>query len=134
MFYLTMHFTHFIYGYMVSDIWFANDYESSDRLLLTRNRFISQVFFWKSKHFLVVRCQCCSVHAYTHARKQACIYKLTNKPFPVDYSDNEIGNLLPPLHGLLFPISSKGFYMHHPTDRIAHTTVFVTPVMGHWLE
>ena len=26
------------------------------------------------------------------------------------------------------------FYMHHPTDRIAHTTAFVTPVMEHWLE
>ena len=24
--------------------------------------------------------------------------------------------------------------MHHPTDRIAHTTAFVTPVMEHWLE
>ena len=24
--------------------------------------------------------------------------------------------------------------MHHPTDRIAHTTAFVTPVVGHWLE
>ena len=24
--------------------------------------------------------------------------------------------------------------MHHPTDRIAHTTAFVTPVMDHWLE
>ena len=24
--------------------------------------------------------------------------------------------------------------MHHPTDRIAHTTVFVTPVVEHWLE
>ena len=35
-----------------------------------------------------------------------------------------------PLHGLLFPI----FYMHHPTDRIAHTTAFVIPVMEHWLE
>ena len=23
------------------------------------------------------------------------------------------------------------FYMHHPTDRIAHTTDFVTPVMEH---
>ena len=30
-----------------------------------------------------------------------------------DHSDNERGNPLPPLHGLLFPISSKGFYMHH---------------------
>ena len=24
--------------------------------------------------------------------------------------------------------------MHHPTDRIAHTTVFVTPVVEHWQE
>ena len=24
--------------------------------------------------------------------------------------------------------------MHHPTDRIAHTTAFVTPVLEHWLE
>ena len=24
--------------------------------------------------------------------------------------------------------------MHHPTDRIAHATAFVTPVVEHWLE
>ena len=24
--------------------------------------------------------------------------------------------------------------MHHPPDRIAHTTAFVTPVVEHWLE
>ena len=24
--------------------------------------------------------------------------------------------------------------MHHPIDRIAHTTTFVTPVVEHWLE
>ena len=24
--------------------------------------------------------------------------------------------------------------MHHPTDWMAHTTTFVTPVMEHWLE
>ena len=24
--------------------------------------------------------------------------------------------------------------MYHPTDRIEHTTAFVTPVMEHWLE
>ena len=24
--------------------------------------------------------------------------------------------------------------MHHPTDRIAHTTAFVTSVVEHWLE
>ena len=46
-----------------------------------------------------------------------------------DHSDTERGNALPP-HGLLFPI----FYMHHPTDRITHTTAFVTPVVEQWLE
>ena len=51
-----------------------------------------------------------------------------------DHSDSERGNPLPP-HGLLFAISSKMFfYMHHPTDRITHTTAFVTPVVGHWPE
>ena len=48
-----------------------------------------------------------------------------------DHSDSERGNPLPP-HGLLFPI--QFFYMHHPTDRIAHTTAFVTPIVEHWLE
>ena len=51
-----------------------------------------------------------------------------------DHSDSQRVSLLPP-HGLLFPISSKGFiYMHHPTDRITHTMAFVTPVVEHWLE
>ena len=26
------------------------------------------------------------------------------------------------------------FYMYHPTDRIAHTMAFVTPVVKYWLE
>ena len=50
-----------------------------------------------------------------------------------DHSDSERGNLLPP-HGLLFPNSNKGSYMYHPTDRIAHTKAFVTPVVEHWLQ
>ena len=40
-----------------------------------------------------------------------------------NYTNSERGNPLLP-HGLLFPISSKFFYMHHLTDRIAHTTAF----------
>ena len=44
------------------------------------------------------------------------------------HTDSERGN------PLLFPINSKGYFMRHPTDRIAHTTDFVTPVMEHWLE
>ena len=37
-------------------------------------------------------------------------------------------------HGLIFGQQQGIFYMHHPTDRIAHTTAFVTPVVEHWLE
>ena len=41
------------------------------------------------------------------------------------------GNSLSP-HGLLFSMCSKVFfYVHHPTDRIAHTTVCVIPVVEH---
>ena len=51
-----------------------------------------------------------------------------------DHSDSEKGNPLPP-HGLLFPISSKGsFICTIPTDRIPHTTAFVTPVVEHWVK
>ena len=52
-----------------------------------------------------------------------------------DHSNSEKGNPLLP-HGLLFQISSKVFfyYMYHPTDRLAHTTAFVKPVVEHWLE
>ena len=49
-----------------------------------------------------------------------------------DHSDSEKGNLLLP-HRLLLSINSK-VYMHHPTDRITHTTAFVIPVVEHWLE
>ena len=44
-----------------------------------------------------------------------------------DHSDSEIG--------YSFRLAARFlFYMHHPTDRIAHTTAFVTPVVEHWLE
>ena len=44
-------------------------------------------------------------------------------------------NLLPPLHGLIFAISSKEYiFMHHPTYMIVHTTAFVTTVVKHWIE
>ena len=34
---------------------------------------------------------------------------------------------------IVFLFVVGGFSMHHPTDRIAHTTAFVTPVVEHWL-
>ena len=79
-----------------------------------------------------------------------------------DHSDSESGNPLPP-HGLLFHINSNGYfictilqiareethghhirysfqlrtrvlYLHHPTDRIAHTMAFVQTVIERWME
>ena len=44
-----------------------------------------------------------------------------------DHSD-EKGNPLPP-DGPLVSISSKVLYVHDPTDRIAHTTAFVTLIV-----
>ena len=44
-------------------------------------------------------------------------------------------NPLSPPHRLLFPISSKGYFIcTFPTDGTAHTTTFVGPVMDHCLE
>ena len=47
-----------------------------------------------------------------------------------DHSDSERRNP----HGLLFPINSKGYFICTISDRIAHTTAFVIPVVVHWLE
>ena len=45
-----------------------------------------------------------------------------------DYSDSEREN---PLYWLHFSISNEIIYMHHPINRIAHTTAFVNPVIVH---
>ena len=45
------------------------------------------------------------------------------------HGDSDRENLLGPLHGLLFAISSQGHSVLHPPDRIAHTMAFVTPVV-----
>ena len=42
-----------------------------------------------------------------------------------DHSDNERGNLLPP-HGLLSDLQQGFFYIHHPTDKIAHTSPYTS--------
>ena len=36
--------------------------------------------------------------------------------------------------GYSFRLATSGLLYAHPTDRIAHTTAFVTSVMEHWLE
>ena len=36
--------------------------------------------------------------------------------------------------GYSFRLTARFFYLHHPTNRIAHTTAFLKPVVEHWLE
>ena len=50
-----------------------------------------------------------------------------------DHVDVDRWTLWPPHHGLLFLISHKIYFMHHPTDMMIHTIAFVTPVAENWL-
>ena len=70
---------------------------------------------------------------FTETLNTFCLWLCGVRHMVKDHLDSERGNPLPPQR-LLFPINSKLFYMHHPTDRIAHTTTYVTPVVEHWLE
>ena len=36
--------------------------------------------------------------------------------------------------GYSFRLAARDLLYDHPTDRIAHITAFVTPVVEHWLE
>ena len=49
-----------------------------------------------------------------------------------NHSDSEKGNLCCYM-GYFFRLAKGFLYMHHPTDRIAHTTAFVAPIVEHWL-
>ena len=65
----------------------------------------------------------------THSTHFIYGYNLWRQTYGIkDHSDSERGNPLP------FPISSKGSFICFPTDRVIHTTGFVTPVVEHCLE
>ena len=51
-----------------------------------------------------------------------------------DHSDSEREETDCRHMGYSFRITARFFYMHHPTDRIAHIKAFVTPVVEDWLE
>ena len=51
---------------------------------------------------------------------------MSRRTYVKDHSDSERGN-----HAATLSHYQQGFFnMHHPTDKIAHTTAFVTPVSG----
>ena len=83
MLYLTTHSTHFIYGYMASDIW-CKDHSDSER---EREMFYLTTL---STHF---------IYGY-----------MASDIWVKDHSDSEKGNPLPP-HGLFLSINSKGSFI-----------------------
>ena len=85
MFYLTTHSTHFIYGYMASDIWLRT-------ILIVRKEGRKEMFLFNDAlNTFYLR-----LYGVRHMVK--------------DHSDSEKGNPLP-LHRLLFPIRSKGSFI-----------------------
>ena len=70
-----------------------------------------------------------------------CLYDITRIGFILFYLFHDaLNTFYLRLYGDRYMVkdhsdSQQGFfYMHHPIDRITHTTAFVTPVMEHWLE
>ena len=84
MFYLTTHSTHFIYGYMASDIWLRTTQ-------IARGRKEGNVLFNDALNTFYLR-----LYGVGHMVK--------------DHSDSERGNPLPP-HRLLLLINSKGSFI-----------------------
>ena len=83
MFYLTTHSTHFIYGYMASDM--VKDHSDSEKERKGNALFNDALntFYLRLYGVILVK----------------------------DHSDSEKGNPLPP-HRLLFPINSKGYFIY----------------------
>ena len=84
MFYLTTHSTHFIYGYMASDIWLRT-------ILIVRKE--------KERHFL-----------FKDALNTFYLWLYGVRHMVKYHSDSEKGNPLPP-HRLLFLNNSKGSFI-----------------------
>ena len=89
MFYLTMHSTHFIYGYMGERNVLFND---------ALNTFYLRLYGREKMFYL-------TMHSTTFYLRLYGIRHMVK-----DHSDSEKGNPLPP-HRLLFPINSKGSFI-----------------------
>ena len=51
-----------------------------------------------------------------------------------EHSNSKTGNLQPPLHGLFFPISTKGSFYAPSHRRDIQYHDLIRPVVEHWLE
>ena len=119
MFYLTKHSTHFIYGYMASDIWLRT-------IQIARER-EREIFYltMHSTHFIYgYMASDIWLRTIQIAREREMFYLTTHSThFIYGYMASDI-----------WLRTIRIVRMHHPTDRITHTTAFVTPVVEHWLE
>ena len=127
MFYLTTHSTHFIYGYMASDIWLRT-------ILIVRKETRCRHIGYSYLTDRIIHTTAFVTPVVEHGYMASDMVK--------DHSDSEKGNLLPPhfIYGYSYRLTASAprfiqfFYQHHPTDRMTHTTAFVIPVVEHWLE
>ena len=101
----------FIYGYMASNIWLRTILIVREE---TRRRHMGNSFNDALNTFYL------RLYGVRHMVK--------------DHSDSEKGNPLPPHQLLFFLLAARVILYAPPTDRITHTTPFVTPVVEHWLE
>ena len=78
-------------------------------------------------------------HMQSVAEKKICWTFIGTKDGNVLFND-ALNTFYLWLYGVIYMVKDhsvserKLFYMHHPTDRMTHTTAFVTPVVEHWLE
>ena len=84
-------------------------------------------------YMCVCVCVCVNTYTYTNTNEANVLFNDTLNTFYLwlnsvghmvkDHSDSKRRNL-----------QQWIFYMHHFTDRITHTTIFVIPIMEHWPE
>ena len=126
-FYLTTHSTHFIYGYMASDIWLRTilivKKETHCRHMGYSFRLTARVLLYAPSHI-----QYSTYHSLCYTSRGALAwcnkscgmcYHLCGKAAATTTFSNEQQGI---------------FYMYHPIDRIAHTMTFVILVMKYWQE
>ena len=100
-----------------------------------------QVFLQQNTYFNVTKCDIMlicdyeTINAFVGTNNALnTFYLQCVRNMVKDHSYSEIGNQLSSLHGLLFLISSKGFFIRtiYRQNNTYHN--IVTPVMEHWLE
>ena len=123
MFYLTTHSTHFIYGYIASDMVKDHSEETHCRHMGYSFLLAPRVILYAPSH---------------NTRKKGIFYLMTHSAHFIygyrvqDHSEKKPAVIT--IWSTLFDNQLGFFYMHHPTKRMVHTTVFVIPVVEDWLE